>query len=88
MSDASQSEWMLYVYKQFNMPTTATGVDVVLSVVDANGNFREIGTVQTDTSGTIQPTMDTRHIRQIHSHCIIRRLRRILRIIRSNSIRR
>ena len=51
MSDARQSEWMLYVYKQFNMPASATGVDVVLSVVDANGNFREIGTVQTDTSG-------------------------------------
>ncbi len=52
MSDASQSEWMLYVYKQFTMPASATGVDVVISVVDGNGNFREIGTVQTDTSGT------------------------------------
>jgi len=51
MSDASQSEWMLYVYKQFNLPSSATGVDVVISVVDANGNFREIGTAQTDTSG-------------------------------------
>jgi len=51
MSDASQSEWMLYVYKQFPLPSTAVGVDVVISVVDANGNFREIGTAQTDTSG-------------------------------------
>ena len=51
MSDASQSDWMLYVYKQFTMPASATGVDVVISVVDANGNFREIGTAQTDTSG-------------------------------------
>jgi hypothetical protein len=51
MSDASQSDWMLYVYKQFTRPTDAIGVDVVLSVIDANGNFREIGTATTDTSG-------------------------------------
>ncbi len=51
MSDASQSDWMLYVYKQFPMPTSTTGVDVIISVVDSNGNFREIGTAQTDTSG-------------------------------------
>jgi hypothetical protein len=51
MSDASQSDWMLYVYKQFNIPSNAVGVDVTISVVDANGNFREIGTTQTDTSG-------------------------------------
>ena len=52
MSDASQSDWMLYVYKQFTMPASATGVDVQLSVVDANGNFRNIGTATTDMSGT------------------------------------
>jgi hypothetical protein len=52
MSDASQSQWMTYVYKQFARPTDAVGVDVVLSVVDANGNFREIGTATTDSSGT------------------------------------
>jgi hypothetical protein len=52
MSDASQSEWMTYVYKQFTRPSTAVGVDVTLNVVDANGNFREIGTTTTDTSGT------------------------------------
>ena len=52
MSDASQSDWMLYVYKQFTMPASATGVDVQLSVVDANGNFRNIGTATTDISGT------------------------------------
>ena len=52
MSDASQSDWMLYVYKQFTMPSSAIGVDVTLSVVDANGNYREIGTTKTDTSGT------------------------------------
>ncbi len=52
MSDASQSDWMLYVYKQFTMPANAKGVDVQISVVDANGNFRNIGTATTDISGS------------------------------------
>ena len=52
MSDASQSEWMLYVYKQFNKPMDATGVDVYLYALDANGNYRDIGTATTDVSGT------------------------------------
>jgi hypothetical protein len=51
MSDASQSDWMLYVYKQFVRPADAVGVDVMLSVIDANGNYREIGSATTDTSG-------------------------------------
>lgn len=51
VSDESQSAWMLYVYKQFEQPTTATGVPVVISVVDANGNFRQIGTTTSDASG-------------------------------------
>jgi hypothetical protein len=44
VSDASQSGWMEYVYMQKPRPTNATGVLVTLSVVDANGNYREIGT--------------------------------------------
>ena len=51
VSDASMSDWMLYVYKQFPRPTNATGVDVTLSVLDANGNFREIGKTTSDSSG-------------------------------------
>ena len=51
VSDESMSDWMLYVYKQFPRPTNATGVDVTLSVVDANNNFREIGTTKADSSG-------------------------------------
>lgn len=52
MSDASQSDWMLYVYKQFTKPTDATGVDVYLYALDANGNYRDIGIATTDASGT------------------------------------
>ena len=51
VSDASMSEWMLYVYKQFPRPTNATGVPVAISVVDANGNYRDIGTTTSDADG-------------------------------------
>jgi hypothetical protein len=52
MSDASQSDWMLYVYKEFTKPTNATGVDVQINVIDGNGNYRNIGKATTDASGT------------------------------------
>jgi hypothetical protein len=51
VSDASQSQWMLYVYKQFEQPTDATGVPVVISVIDANGNYRQVGTTTSDANG-------------------------------------
>jgi hypothetical protein len=51
VSDASQSQWMLYVYKQFERPSNATGVQVTIDVIDANGNFRNIGTTTSDSMG-------------------------------------
>jgi len=51
VSDASQTEWMAYVYMQQPCPTNATGVPVTLNVVDANGNYRTIGTTSTDATG-------------------------------------
>jgi hypothetical protein len=51
VSDASQSAWNLYVWKQFEKPTNATGVPVVINVVDANGNYRTIGTTTSDANG-------------------------------------
>ncbi len=51
VSDESQSAWMEYVYMQKPRPTNATGVDVTLSVVDANGNYRDIGTTTADADG-------------------------------------
>ena len=51
VSDASQSAWMLYVYKQFERPQNATGVPVSFSVVDANNNYRTIGTTNSDSNG-------------------------------------
>ncbi len=51
VADDSMSEWMLYVYKQFAKPMSATGVTVSLDVMDANGNYRNIGTTTTDANG-------------------------------------
>jgi hypothetical protein len=42
---------MEYVYMQKPMPTNVTGVPVTISVLDSNGNFRQIGTATTDSSG-------------------------------------
>jgi hypothetical protein len=52
ISDESMTEWMMYLYMQFPKPTNATGVEVVLSVLDANDNFREIGKTTSESSGT------------------------------------
>jgi len=51
VSDASQSQWMLYVYKQFECPTNANGVLLTVSVLDANGNNRVVGTTTSDLTG-------------------------------------
>jgi hypothetical protein len=51
VSDADMSEWMLYVYKQFEQPM-ASGVEVKLEVVmDPNGNWYDIGTTMSDSTG-------------------------------------
>ncbi|MGD0450726.1 MAG: PQQ-binding-like beta-propeller repeat protein [Candidatus Bathyarchaeia archaeon] len=52
VSDASQSHWMEYVYEQQPIPANTTGVPITLSVIDANNNFRTIGTTTSDASGT------------------------------------
>jgi len=51
VSDANQSDWMLYVYKQFARPTDIVGVDVTLSVLDPNNNCYEVATTTSDASG-------------------------------------
>ena len=51
VSDASMKGWMEYVYMQKPRPTDVTGVPVTLSVVDSNGNYREIGKVTSDSDG-------------------------------------
>jgi hypothetical protein len=51
VSDASMSDWMKYVYMQFQRPTDASGVPISISVVDANNNYREIGNTTSDSDG-------------------------------------
>ncbi len=51
VSDASMSDWMAHVYMQKSMPNNVTGVPVFIQVVDANGNYRTIGTTNTDATG-------------------------------------
>jgi hypothetical protein len=49
---------MEYVYMKQEMPTTATGVPVTVSVVDPNGNYYTVGTTTSDTSGAFKLAFD------------------------------
>lgn len=51
VSDDSMTQWMEYVYMQMPRPTNTTGVSVSVDVIDANGNYRNIGTAKTDADG-------------------------------------
>ncbi len=51
VSDESQQDWMQYIYMQKPRPTSVTGVEVIVSVLDSNNNNREIGRTMTDING-------------------------------------
>ena len=51
VSDENMGEWMGYVYQQKPRPTDTIGVPVTISVVDANGNYREIGATTSNSDG-------------------------------------
>jgi len=51
VSDASQTQWMEYVYEQQPEPTNVTGVTVYFTDIDPNGNSYTIGNAVTDSSG-------------------------------------
>ena len=51
VSDASMSAWMEYVYMQKPKPADIIGVPVTLSVLDANGNYRQIGNTTSNSDG-------------------------------------
>jgi hypothetical protein len=50
VSDESMSDWMLYVYKQFERPDDVQGVDVFLKIQDPNGDWYST-TVTADANG-------------------------------------
>jgi hypothetical protein len=52
VSDESMSEWMLHVYKQFEIPANVTGVEVVFNWVDSDGGWHDLYRTTTDMSGT------------------------------------
>jgi outer membrane protein assembly factor BamB len=51
VSDDSMTAYMQYVYMQMPKPTNTTGVEVVLSVLDPNNNYYEVGRTTSDASG-------------------------------------
>jgi hypothetical protein len=51
VSDESMKAWMEYVYQQKPRPTNATGVEVVVSVLDPNNNYYDVGTTTSDANG-------------------------------------
>ena len=51
VSDQSVGDWMAYVYMQKPRPTGTTGVSVTISVLDSNGNYREIGNTTSNSDG-------------------------------------
>ena len=52
VSEDSMEAWMEYAYMQQVKPTNATGVSVTINVLDANGNYRTIGTTTSDATGS------------------------------------
>jgi outer membrane protein assembly factor BamB len=51
VSEESQRTWMEYVYLQQAKPANATGVEVVISVMDPNNNPYEVGTTTSNADG-------------------------------------
>jgi hypothetical protein len=49
--DDNMSDWMVYVYKQFERPADVVGVEVVISVLDPNNNAYEVTRTTSDASG-------------------------------------
>lgn len=52
VSEDSMEAWMEYAYMQQIKPTDATGVEVVITVLDPNNNVYDVGTTTSDASGS------------------------------------
>jgi hypothetical protein len=51
ISDADMQAWMQYKFMGQAFPTDAKGVEVVVSVLDPNGNYYEVGRTTSDVNG-------------------------------------
>ena len=58
VADESMSDWMLYVYKQFECPANVTGVEVVVEVLDPNNNYYEVARATSDGTGFYSATFE------------------------------
>jgi outer membrane protein assembly factor BamB len=58
VSDEDMSAWMEYLHMQQACPADATGVEVVITTFDPNGNTYELGRATTDMSGTFGCVVD------------------------------
>ena len=74
VSDASMSDWMLYVWKQFEKPNHRNRCHSSHPVVDANGNYRTIGTTTSDANGQYAFAWTPDISGTYYVICILRRL--------------
>jgi hypothetical protein len=51
VADESMGEWMKYVYAHYPRPADVVGVEVVVSVLDPNNNYYEVGRTMADEDG-------------------------------------
>jgi len=51
VADESMTDWMGYIYQDKPLPTNVKGVEVALSVLDSNNNYREIDKATTNADG-------------------------------------
>ena len=56
VSDDSMTTWMEYVYMQTPLHLDISGVEVSIDVIDANGNYRNLGTAISDSTGMFSYT--------------------------------
>jgi len=66
VADESMTDWMQYVYMQFERPETITGVTVKIEAIDPNGNYQNYGTATTDPYGnyglTFKPEIPSQYM--------------------------
>jgi hypothetical protein len=51
VSDESMGPWMEYIYMQQPKPQNATGVEIIITVLDPNNNCYDVGTTTSDANG-------------------------------------
>jgi hypothetical protein len=52
VSDEHMSDWMLFVYKQFQQPTNVVGLPISIDAMDPNNNYVHLGDTTSDASGS------------------------------------